>query len=242
MSDIIDVSRIEANRLMLRPERTAIRTLIESIAVLFEGVAHQKGLAIDVEIDAQLSGDVLADAVRLKQVLANLLSNAIKFTDSGSVVLRALVTAKDAQYLRFRLCVEDTGPCIDERTRLRLFKPFEQGESGIAAGGSGLGLYICHTLVNMMGGTITLHSQPGSGTRIEVDLSLPCLSPQSESHAPESENGSQPLSRQRILIVDDNPVGLMLLKEQLLHLNQQAICAAGGREALDILANRSVDW
>ncbi|WP_312241220.1 ATP-binding protein [Pantoea sp.] len=241
MNDLLDVARIEANRLLLRPERAAIRPLLESIALLFEGVAQQKGLTIKVELDARLQGDVLADAVRLKQVMANLLSNAIKFTATGQVGLQALVSADSENYLHLLLRVEDNGKGIDEKTRQRLFRPFEQGESGAADGGSGLGLYICRVLIEMMGGSIRLSSQPGQGTRVEVALSLPKMAAAAIRTDPDDGSESAPLPEFTILVVDDNPLGLLLLQEQLIHLRQQTVCAGSGAEALARLNERAFD-
>lgn len=214
IGNILDVERIESGRLMLRPERASLRTLIEGTAQLFEGLAAQKSLKFVLEMDAELKGDVLTDVVRFRQIVINLLGNAIKFTDSGEVTLRAQPQWLDGEVMLLELAIEDTGEGIDETTRQRLFQPFSQGQSRNMAQGSGLGLYICRQLANMMGGRLDLHSIPGEGTTVTVTLKLPMLTP-----LPQRERDSALTPQKRValtlMVVDDNPVGVMLLTQQL---------------------------
>ncbi|MEW5560277.1 transporter substrate-binding domain-containing protein [Enterobacter asburiae] len=230
IGNILDVSRIEAGRLVLRPERVALRGLIEEAALLFEGMASRKGLTFVLEIDADIQGDVLADRSRLRQILVNLAGNAIKYTDRGQVTLRVESAGREDDYQLLRMDVEDTGPGIDDVTRERLFQPFVQGDDRHVAQGSGMGLYICRSLAQMMGGSVVLHSEPGKGTRVTVMLRLPLMAAlTSPGPQPQEEKHSGPLS---VLVVDDNPAGRMLLIEQLRWLGHRASGAETSAQAL----------
>ncbi|MBV4413874.1 transporter substrate-binding domain-containing protein [Enterobacteriaceae bacterium YMB-R22] len=241
IGNILDVARIESGRLVLRPERAALRELIESAAMMFDALAAKKGLQFALEIDAELNVDVLVDAMRLRQIIINLLGNAIKFTDSGSVTLRARPQWHEGDRMMLCLEVEDTGEGIDEALQARLFRPFEQGENNRMSQGSGLGLYISRTLAQMMGGGIALQSSPGEGTLLTVTLALPVMEPllpTERAHMPVAEGGRRALD---ILVVDDNPAGRLLLSQQLSWLGHRPLSCSGGEEALAHLAHTHVD-
>jgi len=240
IGDILDVSRIESDRLVLHPERSNIRLLIESVAAMFEGVARQKGLLFQLEIDSEISGDVLIDPVRFKQIVSNLLSNAIKFTQTGRILLRAAPEREDSSSLYLNLCVQDSGCGIDPDTRQRLFQPFQQGDMPATRQGAGLGLYICRTLAHMMDGDITLHSQPGIGTDVSVRLRLPRLAPLALT--PSTAPSPMPeMASRLIMIVEDHPAGRMLLTQQLQYLGQRVISAGDGVQALALLERQMPD-
>jgi len=239
IGNILDVTRIESGRLILRPERASLRKLIEESAMLFDGMARQKGLAFVLELDADLQQDALVDRSRFRQILVNLVGNAIKFTQRGQITLRVQLQGRDNGYVLLRIDVEDTGEGIDGATQRRLFQPFMQGSSQNVAQGSGLGLYICRTLTRMMGGSIKLHSEPGRGTQVTVCLMLPVMEGLQEAPV-------QPVSHQspaglRVMIVDDNPVGRMLLSQQLSWLGHHVISADGAKSALDKLTSACPD-
>ncbi len=234
IGDILDIARIESNRLILHPERVNLRELITSIAIMFEGTASQKNLQLRLEIDADLQGDVLADPLRIKQILANLLGNAIKFSDQGTILLRASCLSTLNQQLSIQLDVVDNGKGIDVATQQRLFNQFEQGNSGLQAQGSGLGLFICRSLVQMMGGEISLKSQPGEGTTVSVNLRLPKMA--AEALAPPTSYEALPAADEHcVLLVDDNPVTRLVLEQQLRHLGQQVISCDSAAAALRLL-------
>lgn len=240
IGNILGVSRIESGRLVLRPERTSLRKLIEEPAMLLEGMAAQKQLAFVLELDADLHDDVLVDRSRFRQILVNLAGNAIKFTRRGQVTLRMQLEERDDGYLRLRIDVEDTGEGIDEATRLRLFRPFSQGNNPGVSQGSGLGLYICQTLAKMMAGSIDLQSEPGSGTRVTVRLKLPVMAALPDVPATTSCAHERSVSLS-LLIVDDNPAGRMLLAQQLGWLGHRVISTESPKAALEKLAGTRPD-
>lgn len=233
IGDILDVARIESNRLVLHPERTNLRELITSVALLFDGLAHQKGLGLRLEIDAEIQGDVLVDPLRLKQILANLLSNAIKFSDSGVITLRAQREKSSDHQLHLKLEIEDQGKGIEASIQTQLFQPFSQGKSDQQAQGSGLGLHICRSLMEMMGGEITLRSALHQGTTVSVSAILPVMEKKAHEVKVEPTLPIRPFQSLSVLVVDDNPVTRMVLQQQLQHLGHQVIACDSGKAALD---------
>ncbi|MCW9446064.1 ATP-binding protein [Klebsiella oxytoca] len=240
IGNILDMERIESGRLILRPERTSIRNLIEGTVSLFEGLAAQKSLKLLLEMDTTLKGDVLIDVIRFRQIVTNLLGNAIKFTDSGLVMLRAHPLWQDSDGMLLELTISDSGQGIDDATRQRLFQPFSQGESRNMAQGSGLGLYICRQLVDMMEGDLTLSSVPCEGTTVTVTLRLQVMAALTEKAVDPSVSPAEH-SALTIIVIDDNPAGLMLLTQQLEWLGHSVIQYDSPKMLLDNLATRRPD-
>ncbi|ENA0611544.1 transporter substrate-binding domain-containing protein [Enterobacter bugandensis] len=239
IGNILDVSRIESGRMVLRPERASLRRLIEEPAMLFDGMAAQKGLAFVLELDAELQEDVLVDRSRFRQILVNIVGNAIKFTERGQVALSVHLDARDDGYLLLRIDVEDTGPGIDEETRQRLFRPFAQGSGHNVAQGSGLGLYISRALTTMMGGSLAICSEPGHGTKVTVRLKLPAMA--SRQDVPEKQPTQHGHTSLTIVIVDDNPVSRMVLSQQLSWLGHRVISVDSSASALEKLKHAQPD-
>ena len=241
IGDILDIARIESGRLSLAPERANLRELIESVARVFDGLARQKQLRLQLDLEAQVSTEVLIDPQRFKQVLSNLLSNAIKFTDAGQVRLVARAHVLPGQE-RLALClrVEDSGRGISEQDQQRLFSPFTQADNHGQAprGGSGLGLVISRTLCEMMGGTLTLDSTLGQGTQIEVRLDASILEPCAPVVEAEPQVAGEALN---ILVIDDYPANRLLLSEQLGYLGHRVTDAEDGAHGLRAWRNELFD-
>ena len=233
IGDILDIARIESGKLSLAPERANLRALIESLARIFEGLARQKYLRLQLDLDAASDRDVLIDPLRFKQVVSNLLSNAIKFTDQGEVRLIVRAQARDNERLGICLRVEDTGCGISLEDQRWLFSPFTQASHNTqsARSGSGLGLVISRTLCEMMGGTLALSSVPGEGSQIEVLLSLPVFDTLAEAPPAEIE-ALLPGRVLNILVVDDYPANRLLLSQQLGYLGHRVEDAEDGVQGL----------
>nr|WP_315975331.1 transporter substrate-binding domain-containing protein [Pseudomonas sp. 6D_7.1_Bac1] len=234
IGDILDISRIESGHLSLAPERANLRALVESAARIFEGLARQKHLHLQLDVDGGANRDVLIDPLRFKQVVSNLLSNAIKFTAEGQVRLSVRVKpGSDDQRLAVVVRVEDSGSGICVEDQQRLFSPFSQASNNIqsARSGAGLGLMISRTLCEMMGGQLVLSSVLGQGTQIEVTLELPILTPL----ASEAVIGRQPAPQGQmlnILVIDDYPANRLLLSQQLTYLGHRVKEAQDGAHGL----------
>lgn len=241
IGDILDVVRIESGRLTLNPQRAALKELVMSVIRVFDGMARQKHLALDLEFDEQADRDVLVDPVRFKQVLSNLLSNAIKFTSVGRVFVSVEGTLKEAEEsLYIRVLVRDTGVGISAEDQLALFAPFSQvGAEGSKSGGSGLGLVISRTLCSMMQGQLNLTSVPGLGTQTEVLLELPIL----PALPPEKPMAvvAQPGRVLKVLVVDDYPANRLLLSQQLNYLGHNVRDEQDGAHGLRAWRNNHFD-
>jgi PAS domain S-box-containing protein len=188
LDDILDHSRLEAGQLRVDPQTLVIDELIRRSVDLFSGRMAQKGLSFHVDIAAQVPPAVLADGLRLSQVLNNLLGNAVKFTTQGEVTL-SVRPGSMPDGLRFE--VGDTGPGIAPARRAALFSAFTQEDASITRryGGSGLGLSICRSLVTLMGGEIGLDSVVGRGSVFWFDVPLPACAPPGPLTAPLDARG-----------------------------------------------------
>ncbi|MEP9323383.1 transporter substrate-binding domain-containing protein [Paraburkholderia phymatum] len=175
LDDLLDYSKIEAGRLTIESEPIDLRDLVDTAVGLLAGRAHEKGLKVRVDVDPQVAATLRGDSVRLRQILFNLLGNAIKFTPQGEVDVQVQVAEQNASGQTVEITVDDTGIGIAPDVQARLFEPFVQAESSTTRrfGGTGLGLTICRKLVALMGGTLSLYSTPGEGTRMTLRLLMP---------------------------------------------------------------------
>ncbi len=174
IDEILDFSKIEAGRLDLTAAPFELLPLVEGVAELLATRAHAKGLDLAVAVDPALPARLLGDATRLRQVLMNLAGNAVKFTEAGGV---AITVDRDDAHMAIE--VRDTGPGIAKSDAERIFAEFEQGETTFARrhAGTGLGLAISRRIVQRMGGTLTLQSEPGYGATFRVRLPLVAAGP-----------------------------------------------------------------
>ncbi|MFV9649491.1 transporter substrate-binding domain-containing protein [Pseudomonas citrulli] len=234
IGDILDIARIESGHLSLSLEPANLHELLASVARVFEGLARDKGLVLQVELDPLIDRPVLVDPLRFKQVVSNVLGNAIKFTASGHVRLGAqgAPVLTDDQ-LHLRLWVEDTGIGISAEDQQRLFNPFIQGSNNEqpARSGSGLGLVISRNLCEMMGGQLHLSSVLGKGTRVDVTLTL-ALTTAMPANVPVPH--VPPARGLNILVVDDYPANRLLLARQLSFLGHRITLAEDGAQGLSL--------
>ena len=228
IGDILDIARIESGHLSLSLEPANPHELLASVGRVFEGLARDKGLALQVELDPQIDRVVLIDPLRFKQVVSNLLGNAIKFTATGQVRLGA-EGALAGDQLSLRLWVEDTGIGISADDQQRLFNPFIQGSNNEqpARSGSGLGLVISRSLCEMMDGRLHLSSVLGKGTRVDVTLTLATSTATPVTSAVPHIPPARALN---ILVVDDYPANRLLLARQLGFLGHRITTAEDGAQ------------
>lgn len=177
LDDILDYAKIEAGRLDIAPVATDLRELFDGTVGLLASRAHEKSLAVRVDVAADVPASVSVDSVRVRQILLNLLSNAIKFTDNGSVQLRAECTGIERNVAHVAIQVIDSGIGITPEVQATLFAPFVQAERSTTRryGGTGLGLAISRQLAGLMGGSLVMESQPGHGTAVTLRLALPII-------------------------------------------------------------------
>lgn len=233
IGDILDISRIEAGRLHLSPQRVCLREHVTRVVQLFEQQARNKGLDLRLRTAGAVDTEVMLDPVRFKQVVANLLSNAIKFTARGwvEVVLCAVV---EDDHLTVDLQVSDSGVGIDPGELGSLGQPFRQASNQQQSPrcSAGLGLGISRNLCEMMGGGLSLHSVPGQGTQVSIRLSLALVPDHSVARGPCAGPTPSKSTALRVLVVDDYPANRLLLAQQLDFLGHTVRVAEDGAQAL----------
>jgi CheY-like chemotaxis protein len=230
INDVLDLSKIEAGQLEVEHVEFELADVIDRAAEVIALRAHEKGLELICAIDADVPGRLVGDPHRLRQILMNLLGNAMKFTDAGEVLLRVR-RMSGAERELLCLCVSDTGIGIPTEKHETIFQSFTQADSSTTRryGGSGLGLAITRRLVEGMGGTIELESEPGKGSTFQITLPLevaPAAAPEAQAHLPAT------LAGRRALIVDDSRTNRLILRETLGGWGCTAEEAAGGAEAV----------
>jgi two-component system sensor histidine kinase EvgS len=234
LNSVLDHSKINQQLLQLERAPCELATLLEAICDGQHAAARRKGLKLTLHYDPRLSQRwVSLDAHRIRQILNNLLSNAIKFTPQGEVSLQAHGVELQGKLDVLIFTVRDTGIGIAAETQGSLFQAWEQGTDNrtLRAGGSGLGLYICRALTTLMQGTITLKSETGKGTVVEVTIPVEeCEALQTS----QSEDIPLPQFGQRIsvLLVEDHPANRQLLGEQLALMGCHYDMAEDGETAL----------
>lgn len=232
IGDILDLSRIEAGELRLELAQHSLWQLLHTNEEIFAHSASAKMLQWEAALDVPRHQLFHIDKSRLSQVIANLLSNAIKYTPEGKVTFSARL---EGQKLELR--ITDTGIGIPPDAMPSIGTPWFQCDSAMPQS-SGLGLAICYQLIELMAGKLTLSSVPAQGT--EVTVSLP-LQPVDEQTRVITESAFAPLPRRRIMIVDDFPANLTVLRLQLEKLGQEVIGCTNARDALARLATDPVE-
>lgn len=239
IGDVLDISRIESGHMTLQPTTTDLVELVRSTVRVFEANAQIKGIQLHSTVPATPCW-VVADPLRVRQVLSNLLSNAIKFTDQGQVEITLVAATGKGNQLQAALQVKDSGMGISAADQARLFSAFAQVDGRQARQGAGLGLVISRQLCELMGGELTLQSLEGLGTQVDVMLTLPRAEPPAALLAtgmqPEAGNG--PL---KVLVVDDYPANLLLLEKQLRSLGHEVAFADQGQAALQLWQQHRFD-
>jgi len=230
INDILDFSKIEAGTMPLEEAAFSPRTLIESVAELVAHRCFEKGIDIATYAHARLSGQIMADEGRLRQVLLNLAGNAAKFTDTGGVRISVMPDA-DPRFIRFE--VTDTGIGISDEALPKIFQEFTQADSSLARryGGTGLGLAITQRLVNAMGGSIGVASQLGKGSRFYFTLPM--------KRAPGADAPESVLTGARVLVLTAFPGLAESIVRQLCETGADAFAAKGAAAAETALAGGS---
>ncbi|MDQ3000640.1 MAG: CHASE domain-containing protein [Fibrobacterota bacterium] len=230
LNDILDLSKIESGKMALELKPFQMGHLISESIALMKFDADSHGISLELKTEEAIPEWVSGDPLRVRQILMNLLNNALKFTSRGSVTVKLEFTLPD----RFEIRVLDSGMGISPEKMVRLFQPFEQGDSSTTRkfGGTGLGLVISLQLARLMGGDIKVESQEGVGSEFTITLHL--------SPAPEpAKTGQAPPSRLRrggrLLLAEDNMVNVRVAKALLEEYFESIDVAANGREALDML-------
>jgi len=243
INDILDFSRVESGRLELESLTFDLKGLMIEASELLTFQANVKGLQLSSDVDPRLPDAVVGDPGRLRQVLINLGGNAVKFTASGQVILRVRCAEQDHSRVELVFEVEDTGIGIPASKLPDLFNPFSQADATMARryGGTGLGLSISKRLVELMGGTMEVHSQEGLGSCFRFRVQLP-VGTLASLAAPTEDPGSRiPAPHLRVLVVEDNAINQRVISKMLEKVGHRADMAGNGIEALAALCERPYD-
>ncbi len=233
INDILDLSRIEADKLELDVEEFDLRDCIEGAVELFADEAQKKGLELSFFMSDETPDWLVGDAGRLRQIAVNLIGNALKFTREGEVSVRITSERRDAAVAHVRCEIRDTGIGINAATKERLFQPFSQADNSITRrfGGTGLGLAISRHLVHMMGGTIDIESELGKGSTVVILVPLPLANTERTS----TRACHDVLDGKRILVVDDRATNREIMCHYLEAGGALVEEAVSGHQALDML-------
>ena len=228
INDVLTLSRIEAGRMEFTPAPFEPEALVKDLEALFQLTAKGRGLTLELAVEG-FPGQVEGDLPKLRQVLVNLLGNSIKFTEAGHVRLLARWARGRAGFE-----VEDTGPGMTQDEQAHLFQAFTQAEAGLAKGGTGLGLHITRSLVQVIGGAIEVVSEPGRGSRFTFEIPLPEPEVAASLYATRlahrlAAGQGQPL----VLVVDDRPENREVLSRVLALAGFRAAVAEQGAMALE---------
>lgn len=231
INDILDYSKIEAERLTLHPEPFDLERTIHEVAMLLQPRARAKGIDLVVDFDLFMPTRFVGDPGRLRQVLTNLMGNAVKFTEHGHVLVRVVGIEVESDRQQLHITVEDTGIGVAAEHLDHIFGEFNQVEvdSNRKFEGTGLGLAITRRLIDQMGGEIWVDSEQGQGSCFGFRLSLPVAEDEPVSRIP--------IQLHRALVVDDQFINRTILERQLSAYGVASTLCRSGAEALAALAN-----
>jgi signal transduction histidine kinase/ActR/RegA family two-component response regulator len=245
INDILDLSKIEADKLELELDDFSLHTCIKAAVASQRSKILEKGLNVDTKVVPELPMIVCGDQLRVKQILINLVSNAVKFTDAGQIGIKTTLLEKHDNHVFVQITVSDSGIGISPAGLGRIFDPFAQADASTTRrfGGTGLGLSICRQLAALMGGRIWAESEEGRGSRFHLELPF-TLSHWTAEAAPGRKMPEKtaptdlPLT---ILLVEDDPLSQRTAALLLKKAGHQVTCANNGKVAVEIWQQGGID-
>jgi signal transduction histidine kinase/ActR/RegA family two-component response regulator len=249
VNDILDLSKIEADRLTLEHIEFSMATVLDRVSELLSEKASAKGLDLVAELDPDVPGRLMGDPLRLRQILINFGDNAVKFADRGEVHVSVRLVGREDDAARVLLAVRDEGIGLSDEQAARLFADFQQADTSTTRkyGGTGLGLSIARRLARLMGGDVGVNSRLGEGATFwcEVPLEVARAPAVASAADPAAAVGSDPgpsgAAGSRLLVVDDNDINLMIAGEILSNAGMVVETAGNGEQALDKLREGAYD-
>jgi PAS domain S-box-containing protein len=245
INDVLDLSKLEADRIQFEKAEVEIPELIHKISTPFVPQYERKGVAFEVEIDTRLNTSFIADPTRLNQVLSNLLSNALKFTSSGTVKLEVKANSIRSDYHSIEFSVKDSGIGISRDKVDHIFEQFAQADVKTTRkyGGTGLGLSISRKLVRLMGGELKVESKINEGSRFYFEVKLPVHYSQKKLTIKDAEKATddKKLNGFRVLIAEDNPINMKIASRFLDKWGIVYEKAINGVEAVSLFEKNKFD-
>jgi CheY-like chemotaxis protein len=247
VNDILDLSKIEADRLSLERIEFSMATVLDGVSELLSEKASAKGLDLVAELDPDVPGRLMGDPLRLRQILINFGDNAVKFTDRGEVHVSVRLVGREGDVARVRLAVRDEGIGLSGEQAARLFADFQQADTSTTRmyGGTGLGLSIARRLARLMDGDVGVNSRPGEGATFWCEVSLEVAGATAAAGVADPVGAAAPgpsaAAGSSLLVVDDNDINLMIAQEILTHAGMLVETAGNGEQALDKLRDGAYD-
>ncbi len=245
LSDILDITKVEVGQMELERVPFSPREIMATVCRIMSASAHEKGLELSWKVTPEVPGSVMGDPDRLRQVLGNLIGNAVKFTSSGEVSVRCFLESQREDDVVLGFAVRDTGMGIPDTSQERIFERFTQADSSITRqyGGSGLGLAICKSLVELMGGEITVNSVPEQGSTFSFTARFQLVAavgaePTAKSGALEPGRRFRPL---RVLLVEDSEYNAYVVLAYLKQSRSEIDIAKNGREGFEKFTRGAYD-
>ncbi|OOQ57988.1 hybrid sensor histidine kinase/response regulator [Mucilaginibacter pedocola] len=250
INDILDFSKIESGEMVIDAHEFNLQQCLDEVCKLFSSQATKANIKLACHIDKGVPETIISDRLRLKQVLVNLVGNSVKFTREGGVTVNVKALHHRGEELKLAFEVKDTGVGISADKLSRLFKPFSQGDSSTTRkyGGTGLGLVICERLVELLGGTMNIESEPDKGTNVLFSMlcstpkqqELPKANPQANQTGAISTDFASKFPM-KILVAEDNPVNQMVIKQVLKKFGYIPTLAHNGKEAFEATQAENYD-
>ena len=237
LNDILDFSQVEAGKLELERAPFRIDSMMRDLSAMLSSLLGKKEVELIFAIAPDLPATVIGDAARLRQVLINLASNAIKFTERGEITVTLALAASTPDGDQITFAVEDSGIGIAQDKLVSIFDGFTQAEASTSRrfGGTGLGLTISQRLVALMGGTLTVESEPGRGSRFAFSANFPRPAPMHAEGSKSVLADAAPQPDLNVLVVDDNELSRASLVAMAASFGWHVVDAASGEEALAVL-------
>ena len=245
VNDVLDFNKIEAGRVTFEKNKFNLVNLIENICGAQRKLAEQKGLEFNLKLDPLLINRVLVgDTTRLSQILFNLVNNAIKFTKKGDILVKATFHQSQAKNCTVEFVVKDTGIGIDERNLENIFEPFAQESltNTRQYGGTGMGLAIVKRLLDLQGLQMKVNSVVGEGSEFSFSMDFPVSTiADEEENKSLLFNGTEGFGKLKMLIAEDNPVNVLLMKKLLSKWNIVPVIANNGQHVIEIAREGNFD-
>lgn len=243
ISDILDLSKIEAGRMVIESVNFSLRQTLEELLASQQFQLSQKRITGRIDIPDTIPDLLLGDQLRLRQILLNLLGNAVKFTEQGFVALGVRLVSQHGDSLRLHFSVADTGIGMTPDVLERIFAPFEQADNSTTRqyGGSGLGLTICRRLCALMGGRVWAESRVGVGSTFHVELPFALSNRQSVTPSTGSDAEAAPRRSLALLLAEDNPVSAEFIATVLGRMGHRIVSVGDGQQALEVLQHQAFD-
>jgi len=252
INDILDFSKIEAGKMTLEEIDFNLPSICQEVNDMFTARAKEKNLALEFRLDDKIPAGLRGDPLRLKQVLINLISNSVKFTNQGSIVVAIEAGRKRGRKVKLKFSIRDSGIGMSQEQLDSLFEPFSQADNSMTRkfGGTGLGLVITRSLIEMMEGHMEVQSTPNVGSNFEFDIELEFGNVEQEggnatpspvitiNHMTMKEKNLEKLEKikgAKVLLVEDNTINRQVAMEMLAQVGIVVDSAENGKEAVDII-------